>query len=116
MSNPETLNAKITKVFLGTEDHGIFTCMIHLDYGHSGQGFGGYRLDGLGGFGCEWIKKLLEVTDSRDLSQVEGKYVRAVATRNKVIELKHITKDITMNPEEIVARIKLKLAGKENTL
>lgn len=38
-------NAKITHTMLGTEDHGIFTFMLHVDYDGSGQGIGGYALD-----------------------------------------------------------------------
>lgn len=36
--------AKITKAFLGFEDHGILTIMLSLDFGGSGQGAGGYAL------------------------------------------------------------------------
>lgn len=42
----ETRNARIVSTMLGVEDHGIFTLMVHLDYGGAGQGFGGYALDG----------------------------------------------------------------------
>lgn len=32
--------ARIESTFLGTEDHGIFTALITLDYGGAGQGAG----------------------------------------------------------------------------
>lgn len=38
--------AKIAATSLGYEDHGILTIWLHLDYGGSGQGAGGYALDG----------------------------------------------------------------------
>lgn len=38
-------NAIIRSVSLGYEDHGILTAFVHLDYGGSGQSFGGYCLD-----------------------------------------------------------------------
>jgi hypothetical protein len=37
--------AKIESTMLGYEDHGILTAYIHLDYGGSGQGAGGYSFD-----------------------------------------------------------------------
>lgn len=36
--------ARIASTFLGTEDHGIFTATLQLDYGHTGQGAGSYDL------------------------------------------------------------------------
>ena len=42
---PEELNAKITSVILGPEDHGIFTAFVYLDLEDgTSQGFGGYDL------------------------------------------------------------------------
>jgi 3D (Asp-Asp-Asp) domain-containing protein len=37
--------AKIERTMLGYEDHGILSCMLHVTYGSSGQGVGGYCLD-----------------------------------------------------------------------
>ncbi|MFA7067194.1 MAG: hypothetical protein WC199_10460 [Dysgonamonadaceae bacterium] len=34
----------ITDTFLGHEDHGIFTFVLHINFGSSGQGFGTYCL------------------------------------------------------------------------
>ncbi|WP_423258771.1 hypothetical protein, partial [Escherichia coli] len=45
MNEPEVKNAVITGTMLGVEDHGILSCMIYLDYGGAGQGFGGYAFD-----------------------------------------------------------------------
>lgn len=38
--------AKAKSTMLGVEDHGILTCFVHMDMGGSGQGAGGYSLDG----------------------------------------------------------------------
>jgi hypothetical protein len=83
--------AKIRAVRLGWEDHGIFTCMVDLDYGGSGQGAGGYCLDeprhGEDGefigrfgtaFGMEWIIRLMRAVDARDFSKVQGRTVIAL--------------------------------------
>lgn len=83
--------AKIRRVFLGTEDHGIFTCSLDLDYGSSGQGAGGYgldepRKDGEGkhigrfgtAYGMEWIMRLMRACGVNDWSKVEGRTVIAL--------------------------------------
>lgn len=83
--------AKIRKVRLGWEDHGILTCMVDLDYGGSGQNAGGYSLDepllddaeqfiGRCGtaFGMEWIARLMRAAGVEDFSEVEGRTVLAV--------------------------------------
>lgn len=43
MATEERL-ARIESTTLGPEDHGIFTAMVHLDYGGAAQGAGGYDL------------------------------------------------------------------------
>ena len=45
MEDQTTLNARIKSTHLGFEDHGILTIWIHLEFEHSGQGFGGFVLD-----------------------------------------------------------------------
>ncbi len=37
-------NAIITETYITNEDHGVLSAWIMLDYGGSGQGFGGYAL------------------------------------------------------------------------
>src|SRR3954447_13327238 len=83
--------AKIRAVRLGWEDHDIFTCMVDLASGGSGQGAGGYSLDeprhGEGGefigrfgtaFGMEWIIRLMRAVDVRNFSKMQGRTVIAL--------------------------------------
>lgn len=83
--------AKIGSVKLGPEDHGIFTCMVYLDYGGSGQGAGGYALDAPAtdengrysgrvgtAFGMEWIMRLMRAAGVDDFSKLEGRTVLAL--------------------------------------
>lgn len=70
----KVVNAKIESTMLGIEDHGIFTFMIHLDYGGSGQGFGGYALGGE--YTDKLIRRVLKVVGVEKWEDLKGKYVR----------------------------------------
>jgi len=81
----EIVNARIESTMLGIEDHGIMTFMITLDYGGSGQGYGGYAFDSYNketkkrvgsAFGIEAIRSLLEAVGVTCWEDLEGKYVR----------------------------------------
>ena len=60
--------AKVESTFLGVEDHGILTAYVHVSYGGSGQGLGGYGFDQYdpltkerrgSAYGTEWIRRFL---------------------------------------------------------
>lgn len=82
--------AKVERTTLGREDHGIMTCILHLDFGHSGQGAGGYALDrpvhegadfkGRVGtaFGMEWIIRTMEAVGVDEWGKVAGRTVLAL--------------------------------------
>lgn len=82
----QTINARIESCTLTTADHGLLSGWITLDYGSSGQGFGGFCLyappnehrknNGLDAAGI-WIWRILEVLDLTDWSKVVGTPVRA---------------------------------------
>lgn len=83
--------AKIAGVSLGWEDHGIFTCMLHLDYGHSGQGAGGYALDSFDraldrrvgtAAGMEFIVRVMRAVGVNDWSALKGKTILALGVTN----------------------------------
>ena len=104
---PKIINAKITSTMLGREDHGIMTCMIHLDYGGMSQGFGGYSFDiydrdsedrVFGGFGMEFISEMLRVTEVDTWEKLPGTYIRVSQTHNKVEKIGHILKDEWLDP------------------
>lgn len=67
-------NAKIERVFLGPEGHGILTAQITLDFGDNMQGFGGCDISSSP---CKWISKLLETVGSDTWDELVGLNVRA---------------------------------------
>jgi hypothetical protein len=100
--NTEIENAVIDYTKLGTEDHGIFTCMIGLDYGHSGQGFGGYGLDAYDqdakrrighAFGIDFIKAVLNVAGVTNWEDLNGTPVRSFRSDGLLKGLGHYLKD-----------------------
>ena len=72
------------------------TFWLHLDYGGSGQGFGGY---GLGdykkpcGFGIAAISKVLDVLDVREWEKLPGTPCRVEYEHSKVHRIGHFLKD-----------------------
>lgn len=79
--------AKIKSTMLGYEDHGIFTCMLDVDYGSGGQGVGGYTFDTpidkdghhLGrigtAYGMEFIARVIRACGVQTWEQVKGRTI-----------------------------------------
>ena len=80
--------AKIENASLGREDHGILTAFLHVSYGGSGQGIGGYCLDepirdadgkfvGRRGtaYGMEWIKRCIDACGVDTWEQIKGRTI-----------------------------------------
>jgi len=110
----EIRNAKITGTTLGYEDHGILTCFLHLDYGDSGQGFGGWTLDNPvkdseGKFinrvgteaGMMFIKEVIDVLEVKSWEKLKGEYIRVECDHMKVYRIGHIIKDNWFDPKDI---------------
>lgn len=104
----EIKNAKIKSYQFDTE-RGL-TMWIDLDYGGSGQGFGGHLLYptyDVGnkvrkghGFCGHFVVKVLEVTECSDLKDIVGKCVRVKRTGSKVKSIGHIIEDKWFTPSE----------------
>lgn len=110
----EIKNAKIRRTMLGIEDHGILTGMIDLDYGHSGQGFGGNAFDepvrdekdkfiGRRGtaFGMEFIRRVLEVLEVDSWEKLPGTFCRVQAGFGLIEAIGHPLKDKWFFPEKL---------------
>lgn len=111
----EIKNAKITSTTLGHEDHGIFTCMIYLDYGDSsGQGFGGYALDipkkdtkgkflsRVGtSYGMQFIIELLKVVGVDKWEDLPGEYIRVEAEHTEIHRIGNLLRDEWFDPKQL---------------
>lgn len=79
--------ARVQSFTLSNEDHGCLTLWLHLDYGGSLQGFGGYTLDTYSdaqkrrvGHACgtDMILRILTVFAVGSLEKVVGRYCYAL--------------------------------------
>lgn len=71
------MNGKIIDTMLGIEDHGIMTFMLDINFGNStGQGFGGYSLEGGTGKSMKAVRKVLETVGVDKWEDLKGKYIR----------------------------------------
>lgn len=104
----ETKNAKITATRLGTEDHGIMSFMLFLDYGGLCQGAGGYVLDTYD----ETKKKrvptvltgaivdeVLRVVGVDSWEKLSGQYIRVKSDWDKVHSIGNLLKDVWLDFE-----------------
>lgn len=101
----ETKNAIITGSSLTTEDHGILSAWITLDYGGSGQGFGGYVLyspnkTSDANYAGHFIWRVMEVAGVGKWSDLHGKTVRVRGDHAGIESIGHIVKDMWFCPRK----------------
>ena len=65
---------KIASAIYGKEDHGILTCIVHIDFEGSTQGFGCLALDDK--TGPDFVRSLCEVFGVDRLTDLRGKQCR----------------------------------------
>jgi len=105
-------NATITGTTLGKEDHGIFTCYLHLNGEGWGSAFGGYALDEYQpaakrrvgtAYGMEFIGAILRTLEVDSWEQLKGQHCR-VATEGiggRVTKIGHLIKNKWFDPESL---------------
>lgn len=103
----EIKNARIESVSLGFEGHGILTAFVNLNYGGSGQGFGGYGLDCWDGVSGKriasvaagyFIARVLEVVGVDAWEKLPGMSVRVECEWNRIHRLGHFLEDKWFDP------------------
>lgn len=95
-------NATIKSVSLGIEDHGLLTAYLHLDYGGTSQGFGGYCLDAKGANYCAiFIRGCLDTTRKREWKDLPGTVIRVRHGEAHLIEaIGHAIEDSWFYPKQ----------------
>lgn len=105
----ETKNAIIKSARITTADHGLLSAWLDLDYGGSGQGFGGYALylpssfrhhEKSASYAGHFIWRVMEVAGVSEWSQLPGRTIRVRAEHSSVHAIGHIVKDEWFCPAE----------------
>ncbi len=113
--NPEDFqikNAIIECATLTTSERGFLDSWVRLDYGGSGQGFGGFVLylpkpwthHNQASPAGHFIFRVMEIAGVDDWDKLKGKTVRAKCNHSKVLAIGHIVKDDWFCPSEDFAK------------
>ena len=106
----EIINAVIESAFVGFEDHGLLTVWLMLDYGGSGQGFGGHCLGSQtrdksdihsrGDYCGHFITRCLQIGGVNKFDQLPGRTIRVKRKGffSPIEAIGHIVKDDWFNP------------------
>ena len=110
----EIMNAKIIRTELGYEDHGIMSCMLHVEGDGWGCGFGGYMLDDWNAEkkcrvgtaqGLEAIMQLMKALEVEKWEDLKDKYIRCEIERTgggRITKVGHLIKDQWFSFEEFL--------------
>ncbi len=112
-TNIEIKNAVIESASISFEDRGFLDCSITLDYGGSGQGFGGYTLylpkswkhHKLESPAGHFIFRVMEVAGVQRWDQLVGRTLRVRAEHSKVHAIGHIVKNDWFCPADDFAEL-----------
>ena len=90
-------NATVTSTELGGDERGP-SFWLHLDYGGSSQGFGGYRLGGE--FTNYVVMGILDTLEVASWEKLKGTPVRAKIEDGTIVSIGHYIKEQWFTPKE----------------
>lgn len=103
----EIKNAIIKGARITTADHGVLTIWLDLDYGGSGQGFGGHALylpknwrhhEKNSNYAGHFIWRVMEIAGVLEWSNIVGKTIRVQGDNSGITAIGHIVKTDWFNP------------------
>lgn len=106
----EPVNAIINNIDIQFS-HGMLSCYVFLDYGGSGQGFGGFVLynenfkGGINAAG-NFIFRVMQIAGVEHLDDAKGRTVRVIRDHSKVYAIGHIIKDDWYYPDKEFKELK----------
>lgn len=111
--NTEIKNAIIENATITADDHGLLSAWLTLDYGGSGQGFGGYalylpksfthhKIESVAG---HFIWRVMEVAGVVRWEELKGKTIRVKASHGGVDAIGHIVNEDWFDPKADFAAI-----------
>ncbi len=105
----EEKNAIVESVSIDDGERGLLTAWLNLNYGGSGQGFGGFTLylpkdyhhfTNKGDFAGHFIFRCMEIAGVNKWQDIKGKTVRVRSNGQLIEEIGHIIKDDWFNPSK----------------
>jgi hypothetical protein len=99
----EVKNAVIKSATITNDDHGCLSAWLNLDFGGSGQGFGGYALylhHEVKSVAGHFIWRVMEIAGVTEWGKLAGQTVRVDGGFSSIEGIGHIVKDDWFYPRK----------------